>query len=123
MTARTMAIAAAAALVLAAAGGLYWAGLHAGAARERPKLAAALAEAQTARLEAEAAKASAQRVEVAVHRREAAGEAVTRLTTKALTSEDAHAPLDPDRAARLRDADRELCVTAPDLCPADRDPR
>jgi hypothetical protein len=122
MTPRATAILAAAALALAAAGGLYWAGLHAGLARERPKLEAALARAEAASLEAEAAKASAQRVDVAVRRREAAGEAVTRLTTKALTSEDAHAPLDPDRAARLRDADRELCVTAPSLCPANRDP-
>jgi hypothetical protein len=110
--------------VLAAAAALYWHGRHDGAARERPKTEAARTEAAVAKLETQGALESAQRVEVVVRQREAAAETVSKLIPEALTSEDAHAPLDPARAARLRDADRSLCRTDPELasCPADRDP-
>jgi hypothetical protein len=125
MSLRLTVIVAAVLAVLAAAAGLYWKGRHEGSARERPKTEAALAQAAVAGLETEGARASAQRVDLVIRQRDAAAGAVAQLTAKALTSEDANAPLDPDRAARLRDADDQLCLTAPELagCPADRDAR
>lgn len=110
--------------ILAAALGLYWKGRIEGAAHERPRTEAARAEAAISKLETDGARETARRVEVVVRQREAAVAAVAQLTAKALTSEDALAPLDPDRAARLRVLDRQLCVTAPDLggCAEDRDP-
>jgi hypothetical protein len=103
------------ATVLSAAGGLYWKGRHDDAVRERPKTEAALARAAVAGLETQGAQQSAQRVEVVVRQRDAANAVVAQLMPKALKSEDANAPLDPARAARLRDADQQLCVTSPDL--------
>lgn len=41
-----------------------------------------------------------------------------RAQTRAEEAPDAHDPIDPDRADRLRDADRRLCELSPDLCPA-----
>jgi hypothetical protein len=125
MSARQTIILAAILAVLVAAAGLYWKGRHEGAARERPKTEAALAHAAVADLETQGARASAQRVDVVIRQRDAAAGAVAQLTTKALTSEDANVPLDPARAARLRDADHQLCLTAPELagCSTDRDAR
>lgn len=116
MTVRLTLVLVAAAVVLLSAIGLYWKGRHHGAARERPKVEAALAEAATARLETEGAQAATQRVEVVVRQREAAARIAADLTTQAVQAEDAHDPLEADRAARLRAADRELCLAAPDLC-------
>lgn len=119
-------IAVAAVLTLLAASTVtYWWGRREGAARERPKTEAASAQAAVAGLEAQGARDSLQRVEVAVRRREAAAQSVAGVTNKVLMSEDAHAPLDAERAARLRAADRELCLAAPELagCAADRDAR
>ncbi|HXA40302.1 MAG TPA: hypothetical protein VNW53_14995 [Phenylobacterium sp.] len=120
MSARLILILAAVGAVLAAAAGLYWKGRHDDAVREKPKAEAALAKAAVAGLEVRGAQASAQRVEVVVRQRDAASAVVAQLTPKALKSEDANAPLDPSRAARLRDADLQLCLTDPDLgdCPA-----
>jgi hypothetical protein len=101
-----------AALVLTGAMGLYWKGRMAGAAAERPKTAVALDRAATATLETEGARASAARVEVVVRQREAAAQSVARITPQILQSEAAHAPLDHDRLARLRDHDLELCKLA-----------
>jgi hypothetical protein len=115
MSPRMILMLAAVASVLALAGALYWKGRHDAAARERPKTEAALAKAAVAGLEAQGAQASAQRVEVVVRQRDAANGVVAQLTPQALNSEDAHAPLNPDRAARLRDSDRQLCLAAPDL--------
>jgi len=115
MTPRLMAALAGAGVLLAGATGLYWKGRLEGAARERPKVEAALAQAAVASLEVRGERESAQRVEVAVRQREAAARSVTRIAHEALTSEDAHAPLDPARADRLRAHDRELCLAAPDL--------
>ncbi len=113
------------AAVLSTAGGLYWKGRHDDAVRERPKTEAALAKAAVAGLETQGAQQSAQRVEVVVRQRDAANAVVAQLMPKALKSEDANAPLDPSRAARLRDADQQLCLTAPGLagCAPDRNPR
>jgi len=41
-----------------------------------------------------------------------------RAQTRAEEAPDAHDPIDPDRADRLRDADRRLCRLSPDLCPS-----
>jgi hypothetical protein len=110
----------AAAMIVTLAGGLYWKGRHDGVAQERPKIEAALAQAKVASLEAQGAQASAQRVDAVTRRRDAAKAVVAQLTPKALKSEDANAPLDPARAARLRDADIQLCDDDPTLagCPA-----
>lgn len=115
MSARLILILGAVALVLAVAIGLYWKGRHDDAVRERPKTEAALATAAVAKLETEGAQASAQRVDVVVHQRDAANAVVAQLLPQALKSEDANAPLDPSRAARLRDADLQLCLTDPEL--------
>jgi len=115
MTPRLVLIVGVVATVLAAAAGLYWKGRLEGAARERPKSEAALAKAAVSGLEAEGAHASAQRVDVVVRQRDATAAIVAKLSAKALISEDANAPLDPDRAARLHDADRQLCLAAPAL--------
>jgi hypothetical protein len=115
MSARLILMLAAVAAVLALATGLYWKGRHDDAVRERPKTEAALAKAAVAGLEAQGAQASAQRVDVVVHQRDAANGVVAQLMPQALKSEDANATLDPARAARLRDADRELCLTAPSV--------
>lgn len=119
MSPRLVLLGAAAAIVLTAAGGLYWKGRHDDAMRERPKIAAAQAQAAVAGLETQGARDSAQRVELVIRRRDVAQATVSQLAAKALTSEDGHAPLDPDRVARLHDADRQLCLAAPGLtgCP------
>ena len=120
MSARLMLVLAAAAALLMAIAGLYWKGRHDGAAHERPKTEAALAQAAVAGLDTAGARQSAQQVAVAVARRDAAAGATTKLTSQALTSEDARAPLDAARADRLAADDHELCRTAPELagCPA-----
>lgn len=112
-------------VVTAAAAGLYWKGRHEGAARERPKTEAALAQAAVSGLETEGARASAQRVDVVIRQRDVAYDTVSALTPKALTSEDANAPLDAARAARLHAADLQLCRAAPELagCAASGDAR
>ncbi len=112
MTPRMILILVAIATVLSAASGLYWKGRHDDAVRERPKTEAALAKAAVAGLETQGAQQSTQRVEVVVRQRDAANAVVAQLMPKALKSEDANAPLDPARADRLRDADRQLCLTA-----------
>lgn len=95
--------------------GLYWKGRLAGAAAERPKVAAVLDRAAAASLEVEGAKASAARVEVVVRQREAAAQSVALLAPAILNSEAAHVPLDPERSARLHAHDRGLCQLASDL--------
>jgi hypothetical protein len=111
------------AVLIVAALGIYWIGRRDGAAGERPKIAAAQAQAALANLETEGAAQTLTRVETAVRRRETAARGVADLTHEALKSEDANALLDPDRAGRLHDADRRLCDAAPELagCAADRD--
>ena len=109
--------------LLTLAVGLYWKGRHDGVARERPRTEAAQAQAALSGLETRGARDAAKRTDAAVNRREAAAAVVSRLTPLILTSETALAPLDPDRARRLRAADGELCRTAPELtgCAPDRD--
>mgnify|MGYP007051628562 FL=1 len=102
-------------LLLAAALGLYWKGRIEGAAGERPKVDAAMAQAAIAGLEAQGERESAQRSEVVLRLREAAAETAIRLNRDAMTSEDAHAPLPADRTLRLHAHDDELCRLAPEL--------
>jgi hypothetical protein len=115
MSPRLILMGAAAAIVLAAAAGLYWKGRHDDARVQRPKIEAAQAEAAVSGAEAKGAQEAAQRVELVIRQRDAAGAVVADLTPKALNAEDAHAPLDPARAARLRSADDQLCLAAPEL--------
>lgn len=105
--------------------GFYWSGRRDGAAAERPRTEAALVRAEVADRESDGARVSAARVDVVVRRREDAAEIAANIMPQALQAEDADAPLDSDRAARLRRADRELCDLAPDLdgCAAGRDAR
>jgi hypothetical protein len=125
MSPRLILMGGAAAIVLAAAAGLYWKGRHDDAAVQKPKIAAAEAQAAASGAEARGEKESAQRVELVVRQREAVNAVVADLTPKALTAEDAHAPLAPTRAARLRSADDQLCLAAPQLagCAAPGDAR
>lgn len=83
-----------------------------------PAIEAATDQAVSAQLEAEGAAASAARLE-AYHRQSLATlEALGAVQAAALQAEDAHAPLDPDRTARLRAHDRQLCGAADfDGCP------
>ena len=86
-----------------------------------------------ARLEQVQADLDARRTELAALERQAEqvadahrilnqARAVTvRAQTRAEEAPDAHDPIDPDRADRLRDADRRLCELSPDLCPAAAD--
>jgi hypothetical protein len=115
MSPRLILMFASVAAILTLTAGIYWKGRHDDALRERPKTEVALAKAAVARLEVEGAQASAQRVEVVVRQRDAANGVVAQLMPQALKSEDANAPLDPARAARLRDADHGLCLSAPAL--------
>lgn len=98
--------------ILGAALGLYWKGRSAGVAAERPKVAAALESAAVSKLETEGARTSAARVEVIVRQREAAAESVAKLVPEILKSESADEALDPERSARLRRHDDELCRLA-----------
>lgn len=115
MTPRLIMALGTAAAVVSVAIGLYWKGRLEGAARERPKIEAAQAQAALAGLEAQGERDSVQRVETAVRQREAAVQSVIRITHEALKSEDALAPLDPARVDRLRAADEQLCEGAPAL--------
>ena len=115
MSPRLVLVLTAALAILGVAGGLYLKGRHDAAARERPTTEAALAKAAVAGLETQGAQQSAQRVEVVVRQKDAANGVVAQLMPQALKSEDANAPLDPARAARLRNADDGLCRAGPGL--------
>jgi len=110
-------------ILVAGATGLYWKGRLEGAARERPKVEAALAKAAVAGIETRGARENAVRVDDAVRTRDAANRSVVRITREAQKSEDANAPLATARLARLRAHDEQLCDAAPDLagCAAPRD--
>ena len=90
---------------------LAWA-FTAGRRDAAPAIEAATDQAVSSRLEAEGAAASAARLE-AFHRQSLATlEALGAVQAAALQAEDADAPLDPDRTARLRAHDRQLCGAA-----------
>ncbi|WP_341019443.1 hypothetical protein [Brevundimonas diminuta] len=93
-------------------------------------------EAAQQRLDRAQAEASARSLEAAARARQLENldafhrnaQAVTQATVaaeiRARTADDADTPLDPDRARRLRDHDRELCRLAPVVagCAASADP-
>jgi hypothetical protein len=112
MTPRLTAGLVGAAILATGAVGLYWKGRLEGAARERPKVDAALTKAAVAGLEADGERESAARAEAAVQTRETVVRSVVRVIQEAHRSEDAHAPIDPARLARLRAHDDELCRAA-----------
>ncbi|QBQ47762.1 hypothetical protein [Brevundimonas naejangsanensis] len=114
-------------LILGRGLGVRWDPLHLQARRlEAVQRRADQAEAQTAARALEAA-ARGRQIEAldAFHQQ---AEAVVRATataeTRARTADDADTPLDPARAQRLRDHDRELCRLAPAVagCAAASDP-
>lgn len=105
----------AAAILIAAAVGLYWKGRLEGAAREQPKVAAAQARAVVAGLEGRGERESSARVSAAARVRDAGYRSVVRVAQDATKSEDADAPLDVDRLSRLRAHDEQLCEAAPEL--------
>ena len=100
------------AVLVTGATGLYWKGRLEGAARERPKVEAALAKAAVAGLQTRGARESAVRVDDTVRTRDAANRSVIHITREAQKSEDANAPLAPARIARLRAHDEQLCDAA-----------
>lgn len=125
-----LAVAAAALLLLLIAGrglGLRWDPLQLHARRlETAQRRADQAEAQVAAraLEAAARGRQVESLEAFHRHNEAVARATATAETRARTADDADAPLDPARARRLRDHDRELCRLAPALagCPASADP-
>lgn len=94
---------------------IYLSGRVRGSNVERDKTAAALAQAEVAAAEADLARQSAARVDVVVRRQADVSDLAHRYSLEAAKAEDANAALSTDRAARLRDADRELCQLAPAL--------
>lgn len=115
MTPRLTASLVGAAIVATGATALYWKGRIEGAARARPQMEAAQAQAMVAGLETRGERESAERVDAAVRTRVVATRSIIRITQDAQTSEDANAPLAPARAARLRAHDDQLCRAAPEL--------
>lgn len=96
-------------------GWLYLAGRGAGVNAERPRTAAAEHAAAVAEAAVSGERQSSARTDAARARRAAAADAIARTFPQIITAEDADAPLDVDRAARLRRLDDELCRIAPEL--------
>lgn len=102
-------------LCLAAGLSLYWKGRLEGAARERPKLDAARSQAAVSALEARGARQGLERAAAAADVAAGATGSLADLSRHAQTSEDARAPLDPDRSRRLHAHDVRLCQWSPEL--------
>ncbi|WP_337187031.1 hypothetical protein [Phenylobacterium sp.] len=102
-------------LILTVALSLYWKGRLDGAARERPKAEAARAQAAIGALETRGERDSAARAASAADVAAAATGSLIDIARNAQTSEDALAPLDPDRSRRLHAHDSRLCEWAPEL--------
>ena len=101
--------------------GLRWDPLDLEARRldaARREVKTASAEAAARALEVEGAVAQARRVENHHQQQVAVTRATAISKAEARNAYDAERPLDPDRAARLRDHDRELCKLAPAVCHA-----
>ena len=81
-------------------------------------------QAEASRLTAEGEGDTIRRLDTYHHQVVTVRAAVAEGVAEAMGAPDASTPLDPDRAARLRAADRELCRVAPDLggCAAAADP-
>jgi hypothetical protein len=94
---------------------VYWKGRSHGVDVERRKTTVAQAQAETAKVEADLARRATARMDVFVRRQADGAEVARRYSMEALNVEDADKPLAVERAARLRDADRELCELSPNL--------
>lgn len=121
--------AAAVTVVAVALGGLgfRWDPFDLGRRRlDRAQASAAMAVEEAAARSAEARGQAGQvvRLEAAVQSAVALERVTTRSIQTAREADDSATPLPADRAARLRDHDRELCRLAADLigCPAAPDP-
>jgi hypothetical protein len=81
---------------------------------------AAMAEADAAarRIEAEGAAVQARHLETHHQQALELGRATARARAGARSANDAEQSLDPARAARLAEHDRELCLIAPGICVA-----
>lgn len=101
--------------------GLRWDPLDLSGRRLRASQARAdLAQADAAarRLEAEGQSVLADHIDHSHRQSVAAARLTERAATQARSAHDADLPLDPTRAARLRDHDRGLCDLSPAVCAA-----
>jgi hypothetical protein len=91
---------------------------RAGRRIEAAEARAAGAEAEVAarRLEVEGAVAQARRIDIHQQQALGLGRVTARAQAEGRTADDADRPLDPARAARLAEHDRELCHLAPAIC-------
>jgi hypothetical protein len=115
MRIRVIVTAVAAGALAASALSLYVAGRRDGAQAHQMEiddLTQALDAAQSA---AAGERAASARLTAALAKRHQAQVAVAAFIPKALNSEDGHESLAPDRLARLRHADDQLCQAAPEL--------
>lgn len=87
--------------------------------RAEASAAAATTDAAARQIEVAGARDTTTRVEVVLQQTDAARQAAFSLTSDARIAIDARHPLDPDRARRLRDVDRQLCDIRPAICSAD----
>ena len=85
-------------------------------AQRRAEVAASDARARN--LEIEGARVQARRLEENHQQAVELARATVAAEAAARKADDADLPLAPDRIARLRDHDRELCRLAPDVCRA-----
>lgn len=114
LKARRFIVGAAAAVVLAtgAAGYFYYQGHHAAAEGAKVQVEQSAQTADKATLEAQGTQESVVRIQVTQDRISAVQDVVSAHQTQAIQAEDAHALLDPARAARLLTADDRLCSVA-----------
>lgn len=80
-----------------------------------PAIEAASDQAVSAELAGEGAALAGELTDALLQHSQAQNQALMALQRAAAQSEDAHAPLDPARADRLRAHDRQLCDAAPHL--------
>ncbi|SJM63804.1 hypothetical protein FM111_09905 [Brevundimonas diminuta 3F5N] len=107
--------------------GLSWDPLHLQARRMeaiQQRLSRAEAEASARSLEAAARGRQVESLDAFHRNAKAVTQATVAAEIRARTADDTDTPLDPDRAQRLRDHDRELCRLAPVIagCAAPVDP-
>ena len=107
--------------------GLRWDPLHLQARRleaAQQRLDRAQTEASARSLEAAARARQLEDLDAFHRNAQAVTQATVAAETRARTADDADTPLDPDRARRLREHDRELCRLAPVFagCAAPADP-
>lgn len=80
-----------------------------------PAIEAASDQAVSAELAGEGGALAGELTDALLQQSQAQNQALMALQRAAAQSEDAHAPLDPARADRLRAHDRQLCDAAPHL--------